>query len=68
MGGGGALEEGSGRGDGGGYGWGFGRRGFQEGQLGGGVQVGRLGAGGAHAPKAKRWLITGSPYLPLPSL
>ena len=33
----------------------------------GGIQVGRFGGGG-HAPKAKRWSITGSPYLPLPSL
>ena len=33
---------------------------------GAGVQVGRFG--GVHAPKAKRWSIRGSPYLPLPSL
>ena len=44
------------------------------GGLGGWVWEGRLGGGGApsgaiwgvHAPKAKRWSITGSPYLPLP--
>ena len=42
---------------------------------GGGVREGRLGGGGpggalwgVHAPKAKHWSITGSPYLPLPSL
>ena len=29
---------------------------------------GGAGGGGEHASKAKRWLITGSPYLPLPSL
>ena len=72
-GGGGRLGRGgSGRGDGGGSGRGFG----------GGVgwgQSGRVvwgwgggGAGGAmwgvHAPKAKRWSITGSPYLPLTAL
>ena len=43
--------------------------------VGGGVQQGRFGRGGSrwgdlrvHEPKAKRWSITGSPYLPLPSL
>ena len=42
---------------------------------GGGVREGWLGEGGpggaiwgVHAPKAKRWSITGPPYLPLPSL
>ena len=44
---------------------------------GGGGESRRVGWGGggsggaiwgAHAPKAKRWSITGSPYLPLPSL
>ena len=41
---------------------------------GGGVREGWLGEGpcgaiwGIHAPKAKRWSIIGSPYLPLPSL
>ena len=41
---------------------------------GGGSQEGRFregggaGSGGLHAPKAKRWLILGSPNLPLPSL
>ena len=43
---------------------------------GGGVREGLLGGGGApggaiwgvHGLKAKRWSITGSSYLPLPSL
>ena len=44
---------------------------------GGGIQDGWLVEGGGgpsgaiwgvHAPKAKRWSITGSTYLPLPSL
>ena len=34
------------------------------GSVGGGVQVGRFGG---YMPKAKRWSITGSPYIPLPS-
>ena len=54
-------------GGGGGLGGGFCKGGgVQEGWLGGGGS--RWGNLGAHAPKAKRWSITGSPYLPLPSL
>ena len=52
-----------------------GRNGDGEGMgeaLGGGVREGQFGVGwggvGVHAPKAERWSITRSPYLPLPSL
>ena len=38
--------------------------GFQEGHFGGGGGLGR----GVRAPKSKHWLITSTPYLPLPSL
>ena len=56
---------GSGRGDGLG-GFCLGGGGVREGWLvGGGLGV---AIWGVHAPKAKRWSITGSPYLPLPSL
>ena len=45
------------------------RGGGGSGRAGGGVgvEVGRFGVagGGAHAPKAKHWSITGSLYLPL---
>ena len=56
-GGGGAWEGSSGRGDGGGSGTGCG---------GGGGSGGTIW--GEHAPKAKHGSITGSPYLPLPTL
>ena len=63
-----------GRGGGLGRAMGGGLGGFCRG--GGGVREGWLGGGGdpggaicrVHAPKAKRWSITGSPYLPLPSI
>ena len=40
------------------------------GAFGGGAPGGAIwgGVGGVHAPKANCWSITGSPYLPLPSL
>ena len=45
--------------------------GVQEAPLGGWGSPGRViwgGGGGAHTGTYKRWSITGSPYLPLPSL
>ena len=51
-----------GRRDGGGPGGTIGGGGSRRGNLGGGW------GGGVHAPKAKLWLTTGSPYLPLPSV
>ena len=41
--------------------WGGGPGGFWGGGLGGAIW-------GVHAPKEQCWSITGSPYLPLPSL
>ena len=46
--------------------WGEGGEGSPGGSV-GGVPGGAIW-GGVHAPKAKCWSITGSPYLPLPSL